>query len=513
MKKITLLLLMMLVGTALVCAQDYIPGVKNLKGEYIDDNKVRLTWTSEEQGPYFSSSDFVTHEKAGYNNYCDVSALHSGLSTLGFNADKDAGCQIMDKLTVNEEVYALRFFLYEGATPFSTISEAYITIYDGDPLSGANVLEGGDGVNRLYGQGNTNIFRVPEDDFSNVNTPVFYTDVQIDCLQDNYEEKTIWYVVSFNGNLKEEDVHIIPRTILGETTTGEARIYTEGTGWQPMLDEGTNTQQGVVVQVIGHGTGGLTPVDSCNIFRNGELLQQIPEDSNESFIDENAPSSNAIYGIQYVYWSWLEGSSEIVNIDVRKSFPPKNFEYDSEEIEDDMIVNHLTWVREDDIFGENIKTFYEIYRKKILEDDYVLIKSIEKVDGQDIYQYDDVTANGTYGAYEYKINTYNVYQTGSSESQFVVAEYAGETISEIESKSINVIPTVFSNNESVSVESDSDIKDVRMIDMLGRNVNVSMNQANDTSCEISINQRCNSGVYLIVVETQNGSYYEKVILR
>ena len=52
-----------------------------------------------------------------------------------------------------------------------------------------------------------------------------------------------------------------------------------------------------------------------------------------------------------------------------------------------------------------------------------------------------------------------------------------------------------------------------MIDMLGRNVNVSMNQTNGTSCEISINQRCNSGVYLIVVETENESYYEKVILR
>ena len=112
----------------------------------------------------------------------------------------------------------------------------------------------------------------------------------------------------------------------------------------------------------------------------------------------------------------------------------------------------------------------------------------------------------------YKINTYNVYQTGSSESQSVVAEET-TSVKEIESESINVIPTIFSNSESVSIKSDSGIKDVKMIDMLGRNVNVSMNQTNGTSCEISINQRCNSGVYLIVIETENGSYYEKVILR
>ena len=159
--------------------------------------------------------------------------------------------------------------------------------------------------------------------------------------------------------------------------------------------------------------------------------------------------------------------------------------------------------------SENIKTFYEIYRKKISEDEYVLIKSIEKVDGQDTYQYDDVIDNANY---QYKINTYNVYERGTSESQFVVAEET-TSVKEIESENVTIIPTIFSNSESVSIESDSGIKDVKMIDMLGRNVNVSKNQTNGTSCEISINQRCNSGVYLIVIETENGSYYEKVILR
>lgn len=513
MKKITLLLLMMLVGIALVSAQSDM-GVKNLKGNYIDDNKVRLTWMNEDVGPYWDPKcDIVTGDNFFYkSNGWYVSALHSGLGSLGFNADKDAGFKIMDKFT-SYEVFYLRFYLYEGATPFSTIDGAYLTKYDGDPLDGGSVIAGGDGKNRIVRTGSTNIYRTKENDIMDVSRPVFYVDVDAVELSENYEEKTFWFEVSFTGTLAD-DIHIVPITILGETTTGEARIYTEETGWQPMLDENANTQQGMAMETLGYADSGgmIMLVDTCNIYRNGELVYKIaPENSFVTFIDENAPDGDNTYGVQNVFTTECEGMSSIYYTEVRKSFPPKNFEYDSEEIGDDMIVNHMTWEREDDMESENIMTFYEIYRKKISEDDYVLIKSIEKVDGQDTYQYDDVTADGTY---EYKINTYNVYQTGTSESQFVVA-VVEETISvgEIESKRINVIPTVFSNSETISIESDSVIKDVKMIDMLGRNVNVSMNQTNGNSCEMSINQRCDSGIYLIVVETENGSCYKKVILR
>lgn len=33
----------------------------------------------------------------------------------------------------------------------------------------------------------------------------------------------------------------------------------------------------------------------------------------------------------------------------------------------------------------------------------------------------------------------------------------------------------------------------------------------DFTSQISLNQRCNSGIYLIIVETEKGVYYEKVI--
>lgn len=78
---------------------------------------------------------------------------------------------------------------------------------------------------------------------------------------------------------------------------------------------------------------------------------------------------------------------------------------------------------------------------------------------------------------------------------------------------ITINPTIFSYDKTISIESDSEIKDVKMIDMLGREIKVSVNQNNYSSCQINLNEKCTSGIYLIIVETKDEIYYEKVILR
>ena len=80
-------------------------------------------------------------------------------------------------------------------------------------------------------------------------------------------------------------------------------------------------------------------------------------------------------------------------------------------------------------------------------------------------------------------------------------------------KALTISPTIFSNSETISIKADSEIKEVKMIDMLGRKMNVSVNNTNGTSCQVNINQKCNSGIYLIIVETQDGCFYEKVVVR
>lgn len=84
---------------------------------------------------------------------------------------------------------------------------------------------------------------------------------------------------------------------------------------------------------------------------------------------------------------------------------------------------------------------------------------------------------------------------------------------EIKAGNLKITPTFFSSDETIYISSDSEIKDVKMIDMLGREIDISIDSTDDFTSQISLNQRCNSGIYLIIVETEKDVHYEKVILR
>ena len=123
---------------------------------------------------------------------------------------------------------------------------------------------------------------------------------------------------------------------------------------------------------------------------------------------------------------------------------------------------------------------------------------------------------------DYNLGTYNEllcqFKDGEQtyhNSGYEECYYDWISVEEIESKNITITPTVFSSIETLSIKSDSgiSIKGAKMIDMLGRNVNVSINITGEFSCEMSLNQNCNSGIYLIIVETEKGVCYEKVVLR
>ena len=123
---------------------------------------------------------------------------------------------------------------------------------------------------------------------------------------------------------------------------------------------------------------------------------------------------------------------------------------------------------------------------------------------------------------DYNLGTYNEllcqFKDGEQtyhNSGYEECYYDWISVEEIESKNITISPTVLSSIETLSIKSDSgiSIKGAKMIDMLGRNVNVSINITGEFSCEMSLNQNCNSGIYLIIVETEKGVCYEKVVLR
>ncbi len=207
----------------------------DLQGRFTESGDVMLEWVAS-YGPLVKSDrynswtpEYITHPKAGYNNGWDVSALHDGLTAYGFNADHADGMKIADKFTINNEYPycpGLSFYVYQGPTPTSTITAAYFAVYDGDPSNGGNLIFGSENESDIFPIETflAEAYRTGENDFSDVERPVFVVRVWADTFFETLPEGDYWFTVSFEGSL-DESVFVVPRTILGQTETGEAKIY------------------------------------------------------------------------------------------------------------------------------------------------------------------------------------------------------------------------------------------------------------------------------------------------
>lgn len=106
-----------------------------------------------------------------------------------------------------------------------------------------------------------------------------------------------------------------------------------------------------------------------------------------------------------------------------------------------------------------------------------------------------------------------VYIVSSDIEDCILPTYLSVDKIDDKGEGITINPTVLSYGNNISVESVSEIKGVKMIDMLGREIKISVNQINYSSCQISLSQKCSSGIYMVIVETSNDTCYEKVIIK
>ena len=194
----------------------------------------------------YDNGPFVTHPGGGAGG-ADASALQSSLnmSTFGFGFQVSAGNRVADDFTVTGSGWAIDSITFFGYQTFSgttsTFTSLNLRIWDGPPNDPSSLIVFGDTItNRMTGSEWTNVYRVLDTTLSNEDRPVMALVAEVNSF---LPPGTYWLDWQTDGTLTSGP-WVPPITILGQTTTGNALQYTS-TGWAPLVDAGTVTQQGL----------------------------------------------------------------------------------------------------------------------------------------------------------------------------------------------------------------------------------------------------------------------------
>src|SRR5690554_2732366 len=188
----------------------------------------------------------------------DLSILESatlGMDTYGANITHPSFSIADDfELVAETEITGVSAYAYQTGATTTTINEIYVTIWDGDPSGGGAVVWGDQTTNVFDSAEEVNAYRVLETDQGARNRIIQKVNASISGL--TLDAGTYWLEYSMKGTASSGPWQP-PIAILGEATTGDA-LQKVSTGWQPWLDSGTNTPQGLPFQIEGIEAGGAT---------------------------------------------------------------------------------------------------------------------------------------------------------------------------------------------------------------------------------------------------------------
>ncbi len=269
----------------------------------------------------YDNGSFINSPGTG-PNATDQSILQNtslGMVTHGAGVQFYEGNRVADEFVVDEDwvVESFTFYTYQtGSGRVSTIKEAYIQIWDGNPTTNGQIIWGNLNENRIATTAWTNSYRMSETS-SNTTRPI----MSVTCATPNLmlSPGTYWIDFSFDG-LLESGPWAVPITINGQTTTGNALQYSLAYGWQNFIDNGTNTPQGVPYVIQGvKGSGSIVngPVIGYRILRDGAEIATVSSEV-FNYKDEPLNPGSYTYSLCAIYGDPYSGESSplVTNIEI-----------------------------------------------------------------------------------------------------------------------------------------------------------------------------------------------------
>ena len=85
-------------------------------------------------------------------------------------------------------------------------------------------------------------------------------------------------------------------------------------------------------------------------------------------------------------------------------------------------------------------------------------------------------------------------------------------VEEIENDQVSVYPNLIKNNDVITIEAMTSLKDVIIVDVLGKVQEIITNQLNNGKWQIKMAKSHSSGIYCVIIKTDKGVHYEKVLV-
>lgn len=85
-------------------------------------------------------------------------------------------------------------------------------------------------------------------------------------------------------------------------------------------------------------------------------------------------------------------------------------------------------------------------------------------------------------------------------------------VEEIENNQVSIYPNLIKNNDVITIEAMTCLKDVIIVDVFGRRQEIITNQIDNDKWQINLTKNYRSGIYCVIIKTDKGVNYEKVFV-